>query len=244
MLDTFWVISALASSTSSRTSVVTRSETSTTVVARFSGCPFLPGKALEDHRKDKAAGERGADRDLGSFGLHLGRRVTGAQLRRARAVSPTYSRPVDDDGLRASRRRRLGARRHGLRSSLRRRHAIGRRRLRSFGLIGHSGGSSPNMRRQTRLATRVEAMLASAPEAGEQARPDQPLDQGAFGHRCGIQSDSVWARAVASERVHRFYPSSPRQIVSTINVFACSSSSLLTGSTSKIQPVKTCSTQP
>ena len=48
MLVTFWVISALASSISSRTSVVIRSETSVTVVAMFSGCPLLTGKAPQD----------------------------------------------------------------------------------------------------------------------------------------------------------------------------------------------------
>ena len=65
MLVAFCVISALASSISSRTSTVIRSDTSVTAVARLSGCPLLPGKASEDHRQHESAGERGRHRDLG-----------------------------------------------------------------------------------------------------------------------------------------------------------------------------------
>ena len=67
MLVTFCVISALASSISSRTSTLIRSETSVTAVAMFSGFPFSAGKALEDQGGQETAGERGADRELGTL---------------------------------------------------------------------------------------------------------------------------------------------------------------------------------
>jgi hypothetical protein len=99
------------------------------------------------------------------------------------------------------------------------------------------------MRRQTRLATRVEAILARAPRPA--SRPDQinRLTKGLS----VIEEDSIrlavgWAGSVGT--VYACYPSSPRQIVSTIKVFARSNSSSETGSTSKIHPVSTCSTQP
>src|SRR5205085_4319594 len=65
MLDAFCVISALASSSSSRTRAVMRSETSATAVAMFSGCPFLSGKAFQQHREHDPACKRGAHGDLG-----------------------------------------------------------------------------------------------------------------------------------------------------------------------------------
>jgi len=64
-LVAFVVTSALASSISSRTRRVTRSETSLRATAMFS---LLSGKALEDQGGDEAAGERSADRDLRAVG--------------------------------------------------------------------------------------------------------------------------------------------------------------------------------
>src|SRR5436305_9705610 len=81
-LATFSVTSALASSISSCTSNETRSEISWTVSAR--SCAGLSvAKAAQDHGHQDAAGERGADDDLGTLGreLHDG---LGPRRRRAR----------------------------------------------------------------------------------------------------------------------------------------------------------------
>ena len=65
MLVTFSATSALASSTSSRTSVLIRSETSVTAVAMFSGLVLLVAKALEDQGEHDPAGKRAAHQDFG-----------------------------------------------------------------------------------------------------------------------------------------------------------------------------------
>ena len=44
-----------------------------TAVAKFSWVPLLPGKALEDHREQESAGERGADDHLGPVVRERGR---------------------------------------------------------------------------------------------------------------------------------------------------------------------------
>src|SRR3954447_19475943 len=61
------VTSVLASSISSRTSSCARSVTSCSAAEISCGVPVgsLVAKALEDHCEQKAAGERGADLDLG-----------------------------------------------------------------------------------------------------------------------------------------------------------------------------------
>src|SRR3954451_9354034 len=61
------VTSVLASSISSRTRTCARSVTSCSAAAISCGLPdgSLVAKALEDHREQDAAGERGADLDLG-----------------------------------------------------------------------------------------------------------------------------------------------------------------------------------
>src|SRR5581483_3411083 len=63
-----------ASSISSRTRTLMRSDTSATAAARLSGCPLLSGKALKDHCDRYPAGKRGAYRDLGTV---IGRGGTG-----------------------------------------------------------------------------------------------------------------------------------------------------------------------
>jgi hypothetical protein len=68
MLDTLTIISALASSISSRTRRLIRSETWVTVVASVSGFPFSAGKALQDHGKDQSPGESRADDQLRVLG--------------------------------------------------------------------------------------------------------------------------------------------------------------------------------
>src|SRR3954447_5693481 len=90
---TFCVISALASSISSRTSSDAFSETSWTAWAIWV-CSGSAAKALEQHRGDQAAGERGADEDLGLLG--------GRGDRGRRSV---------ERGRRLRVRRRAGARR-------------------------------------------------------------------------------------------------------------------------------------
>jgi hypothetical protein len=72
MLITLIITSALASSISSRTSTLIRSETSVTVLPNESGFPFSGGKAFEDQRKYQPARERGADRQLGTLGHRRG----------------------------------------------------------------------------------------------------------------------------------------------------------------------------
>src|SRR3954447_5727636 len=63
------VTSVLASSISSRTRTCARSVTSCSAAAISCGLPdgSLVAKALEDHREQQAAGERGADLDLGAL---------------------------------------------------------------------------------------------------------------------------------------------------------------------------------
>src|SRR5581483_11519826 len=115
-------------------------------------------------------------------------------------------------------------------------HPRGRlgRVLRSLvlGLFGHSGGSSSKRRFQINVAIRVEATVASAPVPAR--RPDQ----------INLLTKGLSVIGADSIRLTHSYPSSPRQIVSTISVFAWSSSGAVTGSLSKIHPLSTCSTQP
>lgn len=90
-------------------------------------------------------------------------------------------------------------------------------------------------------------MLASAPNPA--SRPDQ-IKRFTSGLSVIVRdsirvggSEPVACRA-RRRRLHASYPSSPWQIVSTINVFARSSSSSPTAALSKIHPVSTCSMQP
>src|SRR3954451_15084868 len=141
ILETFSVISVLASSISSRTRTWARSATSCTASEISFGVPVVVGsaaKASQDHGGQDAAGERDADLHLGAL-LH-------------------------PDGARRGGRRLLEGRRLvGLRAS------VGGR----VDLVGghHSGGSSPNARRQIAAATRVVAIEATAPSPAR--RPDQ-----------------------------------------------------------------------
>src|SRR3954468_2378059 len=79
------VTSVLASSISSRTSDCARSVTSDSAAAISCGLPdgSLVAKALEDHREEQTAGERGADLDLGALhGRHLVGNGRGLEARR------------------------------------------------------------------------------------------------------------------------------------------------------------------
>ncbi len=100
------------------------------------------------------------------------------------------------------------------------------------------------MRRQTIPAARVEATLARAPKPA--SRPDQikRLTKGLSVIDAGFNQTPGGGTGSGSDRPERSYPSKPRQIVSTINAFAASSSASFRGSVSKIHPVNTCSTQP
>ena len=88
------------------------------------------------------------------------------------------------------------------------------------------------MRFQIKVAMREEATVASAPVPAN--RPDQS----------NLLTKGLSVIAADSIRLTHSYPSRPRQIVSTISVLACSSSSELAASLSKIHPVSTCSTHP
>ena len=103
-------------------------------------------------------------------------------------------------------------------------------------LLAHSGGSSPNTRIQISAATRVDTRLASAPMPATHARPQQALDQRALRHRRGFKQTRPALRRACRSR--------PPQIVSTIIDLARSSSAWPTVTESKIQPVRTCSTEP
>src|SRR5437868_12308480 len=74
--------SARASSSSSRTSTLIRSETSVTVVPSVSGFPFSAGNAFQDQRDEEAAGERRADYQLGAVGPRRLAWPVGRGLRR------------------------------------------------------------------------------------------------------------------------------------------------------------------
>lgn len=113
---------------------------------------------------------------------------------------------------------------------------------RSFRLLAHSGGSSPKTRFHIKVAARVVATLESAPNPASRLDHMSRLTKGLS--VIGGDSIRLGGRSPARVANDRGYFSTPRQIVSTIRVFARSSSSSLTGVLSKIHPVSTCSIEP
>ena len=212
--------SALASSISSRTRTVTRSETSVSAAARFS---LLSGKALEDQGGDEAAGECAADRDLGAVGGRTrraagggltGRWTAGLRGGRARRPAPARRRPasVAGRGLGRDGRPPTGGRGLGRRPARRpagrrldggglgRSRRVGRRdRLPGPGWRASDDSARPaaaaarSLGRvfpehaliyQRRGARRGHARQRADP--GQQAGPDEALEQGALAHRRGF----------------------------------------------------------
>src|SRR5207248_5588625 len=184
MLVTFWVTSALASSISSRTSTVIRSETSVTARAKFSPLrafplrlPFLLATTPEEFREQEASGKGAGHDQLGAVARDCGRVWPGRCLpghgrgrgwclgrRRGGCLGRGRRRCLGLEG--GDRRRGLG-RRHGFRLGRR----GGRRDVADPRLVAHSGGSSSNRRFQIRAETREARSVASAPVAA--TRPDQ-----------------------------------------------------------------------
>src|SRR3954447_18235186 len=122
--------SALASSISSRTMTVVRSATSPSVVAMFSGRLSVATAAAQDGCEDDAAQEGGAHEHLGM--------ALGGRAGRAYRLRPPFQGGRRGDGLGRGRSSGLGRYRRG-----RLRSGLGR-----FCRVRHSGGSSPNTRRQ------------------------------------------------------------------------------------------------
>src|SRR6185312_15599212 len=211
-------------SISSRTSSEARSDTCVTASASVVACWFSAAKALQQEAEGEAAGEGGADGELGTLVERRGRDGDARGRREGERLA------------------RLGGERvSGERSLLDRRLAVvGGGRLGSG--VRHSGGSSPNARIQIIAAIRCVAMLASAPRPA--SKPDQTsrLTRSLSAISSRIQSalPAVGEGAGASDTTR----SRPPQIVSTMWVLACSYSRSPVGSNAKIQPVSTCSTAP
>src|SRR6185312_7146028 len=207
-------------SISSRTSSEARSDPCVTASASVVACWFSAAKALQQEAEDEAAGEGGADGELGTLIERRGR-------------------DGDARGRRGGERlARLGGERVGGERSLfdRRLAVVGNAGLGSG--VRHSGGSSPNARIQIIAAIRCVAMLASAPMPA--SRPDHTsrLTRSLSAISSRIQS------ALPAVGEGCTTQSSPPQIVSTMWVLACSYSRSPVGSNAKIQPVSTCSTAP
>ena len=98
-----------------------------------------------------------------------------------------------------------------------------------------TGGSSLKTRVQISIAIRFATIEVSAPTPGEQAAPHQALCQVVLHGRL-IQADGPEPPFCADSR--------PPQIASTTRPLARSYSSSVRGSTSKIQPVSSCSIAP
>ena len=186
-LVTFSATSALASSTSSRTSTLIRSETSVTAVAMFSGLVlFVTARRLRIRASTNPAGKRAAHQDL--------RPVVGQAARGVGVWGHRYRRRDRRDRgrrwRRSHRRRRLdhgrGFRRLGDRRRLRRRRRRIGARGRLSGVHGvagvaHSGGSSSKSAARS-SSPRATRRCSRARRSGQQSRPDQSLDQGALRH--------------------------------------------------------------
>ncbi len=98
----------------------------------------------------------------------------------------------------------------------------------------------PDQRRDTRCHERRQRTRPR-----HQARPENALDQRAFGHRARILVRRTRLSGARANRARNAAQrSSPRQVASTISCLARSSSCSLTGTDSKIQLVSTCSTRP
>ena len=167
----FCVTSALASSISSRTSTVIRSETSVTAVAMFSGCLLSQrARRLEDHGEQESAGEGRADGDLGALGAAP--RPAGGSLgarrrrrRRRRRTGGDGATPGLGGRTGAGFTARVGSRAHRTRRLRRRRRVAGsggvtQSRLGEVTAVGGSAGGAGSDGRRRILVPGARVLVA------------------------------------------------------------------------------------